>query len=130
MQKHILVVAHDPALRDSRSALLLSAGYAVSAVGEDDEAMALMVRNPFEVVLIGRNSRWPMKGLDARVRAIHPHQLIVKIAQTGEPASSFCSRITDSIPAHVLEAMEEVLLGAGGYEGPALVASGTERLGS
>jgi DNA-binding NtrC family response regulator len=130
MQRRILVVSHDQVLRESRSALLLSAGYAVSAVGGDDEAMALMVGNSFDVVLIGRNSRWPMKGLDERVRELHPHQLIVKIAQTGEPESSFSSRITDSVPAHVLEAMREVLLGAGAHAGNGLAAPATEPMES
>jgi hypothetical protein len=123
MQKHILVVSHDLALRDSRSALLLSAGYAVSAVAGNDEAMALMVRNSFDLVLVGRNSQWPKKGLDERVRALHPYQLIVKIAQAGEPRSSFCSRITDSVPANVLEAVREVLLGTAVHEGNGLAAS-------
>ena len=111
MQKRILVVSHDPVLRDSRSALLLHAGFAVSAVGHNDEAMALMVQNTFDVVVIGRNSHWPEMGLDERVRAIYPEQLIVKIAQAGEPKSMFCSRITDSFPTNVLEAVNEVLGG-------------------
>jgi DNA-binding NtrC family response regulator len=123
MQKRILVVSHDPALRDSRSALLLSAGYAVSAVGGNDEAMALMVGNSFDLVLIGRNSQWPKKGLDERVRALHPYQLIVKIAQGGEPRSSFCSRMVDSVPANVLEAVHEVLQGRGAYRRNRLAAS-------
>lgn len=111
MQKRILVVSHDSALRDSRSALLLHAGYAVSAVGHDDDAMALMAKNSFDVVLIGRNSHWREQGLDERVRALHPQQVIVKIAQAWEPASVFCSRITDSVPANVLAAVHEALLG-------------------
>jgi hypothetical protein len=111
VQKRILVVSHDPVLRDSRSALLLHAGFAVSAVGHNDEAMALMVQNTFDVVLIGRNSHWPEAGLDERVRAAFPEQLIVKIAQAGEPKSMFCSRITDSFPTNVLEAVHEVLGG-------------------
>jgi len=111
VQKRILVVSHDPALRDSRSALLLRAGYAVSAVGQDDDAMDLMAKNSFDVVLIGRNSHWREQGLDERVRAVHPQQVIVKIAQAWEPVSVFCSRITDSVPAHVLEAVQEALLG-------------------
>jgi hypothetical protein len=123
MQKRILVVSHDPVLRDSRSALLLHAGYAVSAVGGNDEAMALMVRNSFDLVLIGRNSHWPNKGLDERVRALHPYQLIVKIEQVGEPRSSFCSRITDPDPANVLEAVREVLQGEGTHAGNGLAAS-------
>ena len=111
MQKRILVVSHDPALRDSRSALLLRAGFAVSAVGHNEEAMALMEQNKFDVVLIGRNSHWPEAGLDERVRIAYPNQLIVKIAQAGEPKSIFCSRITDSFPTNVLEAVNEVLCG-------------------
>jgi CheY-like chemotaxis protein len=124
VQKRILVVSHDPVLRDSRSALLLQAGYAVSAVGHDDEAMALMVGNGFDVVLIGRNSHWPEMGLDERVRAVHPYQVIVKIAQAGEPASPFCSRVTDSVPANVLGAVREVLHPVGGHEGNGLAATG------
>jgi hypothetical protein len=61
------------------------------------------------VVLIGRNSHWPEAGLDERVRAAYPEQLIVKIAQAGEPKSMFCSRSTDSFPTNVLEAVHEVL---------------------
>ncbi|MGD0646785.1 MAG: hypothetical protein ABR971_02245 [Acidobacteriaceae bacterium] len=112
MQKRILVVSHDPVLRDSRSALLLRAGFSVSAVGHNDEAMALMAQNSFDVLLIGRNSHWPEAGLDERVRAAYPEQLIVKIAQPGEPKSLFCSCITDSVPTNVLEAVHEVLGGA------------------
>ena len=123
MQKQILVVSHDPALRASRSALLLSAGYAVSAVGHDDDAMALMERDRFDVVVIGRNSHWPNKGLDERVREAFPDQLIVKIAQGREPGSSFSSRITDSVPANVLQAVNEVLQGLGARDGAGPAAS-------
>ena len=71
--------------------------------------MALMEQNKFDVVLIGRNSHWPEAGLDERVRIAYPNQLIVKIAQPGEPKSIFCSRITDSFPTNVLEAVNEVV---------------------
>ena len=111
MQKRVLVVSHDSVLRDSRSALLLHAGYAVSAVGNDEDALALLAKNTFDVVLIGRNSHWREQALDERVRALYPGQVIVKIAQAWEPASVFCSRITDSVPANVLTAVQEALLG-------------------
>jgi DNA-binding response OmpR family regulator len=117
VQKRILVVSHDPVLRDSRSALLLHAGFAVSSMGHNDEAMALMGQNTFDVVVIGRNSHWPEAGLDERMRAEYPRQLIVKIAQPGEPKSLFCSRITDSLPTSVLEAVHEVLGGGDPVEG-------------
>ena len=82
-----------------------------------------MVSDGFDVVLIGRNSHWPEMGLDERVRAAHPYQVIVKIAQAGEPASTFCSSVTDSVPANVLEAVREVLHRAGGHDGNGLAAA-------
>ena len=80
MQIRILVVSHDEVLRSSRSTLLLSAGYTVSAVASGDEAVDLIDKNFFDLVVIGRNSLAPTVPLDRRLRELYPHMPILKIA--------------------------------------------------
>jgi hypothetical protein len=49
------------------------------------------------------------KGIDQRLREKYPELLILKIESVSEPRSVYPSRITDSAPRHVLEALHEML---------------------
>jgi PleD family two-component response regulator len=108
VKKSILVVAHDEMLRNTRSTLLLKAGYAVAVASSSDDAMLLMAKNPYDLVVVGRNSIGTKKGLDERLREVYPKQLIVKIAQSGERESEFVSKVTNSEPKKVLAAVREM----------------------
>ena len=114
MQIRILVVSHDEVLRSSRSTLLLSAGYTVSAVASGDEAVDLIDKNFFDLVVIGRNSLAPTVPLDRRLRELYPHMPILKIAQHGEPSTPYPSQITGSDPAMVLLAVKKLLYASEG----------------
>jgi DNA-binding NtrC family response regulator len=115
--KRILVVAHKQPLRESRLEILQREGYCVQAVETDDEAMLTVQNVPFDAILIGRKSRLLQKGIDQRLREKYPELLILKIESTSEPSSVYPSRITDSAPRHVLEALHE-MLGDGVRLGP------------
>lgn len=115
--KRILVVAHNQPLRESRLEILQREGYCVQAVETDDEAMLTVQNVPFDAILIGRKSRLLQKGIDQRLREKYPELLILKIESTSEPSSVYPSRITDSAPRHVLEALHE-MLGDGVRLGP------------
>jgi DNA-binding NtrC family response regulator len=108
VKKSILVVAHDEMLRNTRSAMLLRAGYSVAVASNGDDAMVLMATNLYDLVVVGRNSIGTQKGLDERLREVYPKQLIVKIAQSGEMGSEFVSKVTNSEPKKVLAAVKEV----------------------
>jgi hypothetical protein len=107
--KRILVVAHDQPLRESRLELLQREGYCVQAVETDDEAMVTFQNVPFDLILLGRKSKLLEKGIDQRLREKYPELLILKIESAGEPRTVYPSRITDSAPRHVLEALHEML---------------------
>src|ERR1700733_330367 len=109
MSKRILVVAHDPFLRLTRTALLRSAGYEVEAAESDNSAVITVDNERFDLVLIGRRSRGSEIPLDQRLRDRYPHMLILKIVQPFEPPSSYPSRTTDPNPARVLTALKEML---------------------
>jgi DNA-binding NtrC family response regulator len=102
------VVAHDRPLRATRVSLLEQQGYLVQSVELDDEAMALLETETFDLVLIGRKSLLPKKGIDQRLRELYPQLLTLMIVNT-EEASNYPSRMTDSRPEHVIEALHEML---------------------
>ena len=107
--RRILVVAHDRALRATRVQLLESHGYAVTSVGTDDDAMAIMEREPFDLILLGRKSLIPKTGIDQRLREQYPDLMILQIETAGVVNSIYPSRITDATPAHVLTAIADML---------------------
>jgi DNA-binding NtrC family response regulator len=107
--KRILVVAHDRPLWSSRVAILKRAGYGVASVETDDEAMEVLEEEKFDLILLGRRSRLPKKGIDQRLREEYPDLLTPKIAPQGEIASIYPSRTTDALPEHVLNALKEML---------------------
>jgi hypothetical protein len=108
LTKGILVVAHDRPLRATRVSLLEQQGYLVQSVELDNEAMVLLETEAFDLVLIGRKSLLPKKGIDQRLRELYPHLLTLMIVNTDE-ASIYPSRMTDSRPEHVIEALHEML---------------------
>jgi hypothetical protein len=107
--KRILVVAHDTALRATRTYLLEGAGYTVESVVTDDDAMKLLEIEQFDLVLLGRRSQIPKKGIDQRLREKYPNLLILKIQSMGEIVSLYPSRTTNAPPEHVLSALKEML---------------------
>jgi DNA-binding NtrC family response regulator len=110
MRKRILVVSDDPILAFSRVALLKKAGYQVESIPSDEAAMDLLEIKPFDLVLLGRDSLRPGKGLDRRLRERHPDLLTLKIEGNVPVPSAYPSRITDARPENVLAALEEMLL--------------------
>jgi hypothetical protein len=108
MPKRILVVADDRPLRTTRVALLESEGYRVQSVESDDEAMAMLLTETYDLVLLGRNSELHKKGIDQRLREKYPDLLTLKIVNEAD-ASIWPSRIIDSEPRHVIVALHEML---------------------
>jgi DNA-binding NtrC family response regulator len=109
LHKRILVVAHDRPLRATRVLLLKSAGYLVSSVETDDQAMELLEGEKFDLILLGRKSLIATTGIDQRIREKYPDLLTLKIAPKGELHSVYPSRITDSVPEHVMAALKAML---------------------
>jgi hypothetical protein len=110
MRKRILVVSDDPILGFSRVALLKKAGYQAESVPSDDAAMELLEVERFDLVLLGRDTLLPGRGLDRRLRERHPDLLTLKIEGNVPVPSIYPSRITDARPERVLAALEEMLL--------------------
>ena len=100
VQQHILVVAQDPLLRDTRK-LLSSAGYQVTSVDSDDLAIASVDQDRFDLILIGRTSLLATIALDRRLRERYPTLCILKIVQ---------ARSTGPAPRQVLSAVRDLLL--------------------
>ena len=109
MPKRILVVAHYPPLKASRVTLLERKGYRVESVESDDEAMALLETQEFDLILIGRNSMLAEKGLAQRLREKYPNLLTLRIEDVADSSSIYPSRLTDSAPSHVISALHEML---------------------
>jgi hypothetical protein len=109
LTKRILVVAHDRPLRESRVSLLRSQGYRVESVETDDDAMKQLEKEGFDLILLGRKSALTKKGIDQRLREMYPDLLTLKIEVAGLQESPYPSRITDSAPEHVLEAVRQML---------------------
>jgi hypothetical protein len=93
----------------SRVELLLRAGYTVESVATDDEAMALLIKERFDLVLLGRKSALPETGLDQRIREKYSNLLTLKIASPEEDPSVYPSRMVDAEPRHVMDALRDML---------------------
>ena len=107
--KSVLLVSHDEMLRTTRSALLKTGGYEVTAVATDDEAMALLESERFDLVLIGRKTTRLVTEIDERLRERYPKQLVLKIEDLDVADIGFATRDTDSNPEHVLLALKQML---------------------
>ena len=93
----------------SRVELLRRQGYDVESVEADDEAMALLMENPFDLILLGRKSALREVGLDRRIRETYPDLLTLKIMSPEEASTIYPSRMVDSEPRHVIEALRDML---------------------
>jgi CheY-like chemotaxis protein len=107
--KSILVVSHDPVLRSTRVALLTAAGYNAVAADDDDDALARLEASQFDVVLVGRRSDLPQKGVDQRVREKYPDILVLMLDRENQNPSAFASRTIDPHPSLVLDALDAML---------------------
>lgn len=110
MPKSILVVAPDRPLRETRVQLLQAEGYTVKSVETDDDAMAILVTEHFDLVLLGRQTKPPGKQIDQRLREKYPDLLILKIQSAGEvERSPYPSGTVGYRPQHVLDAVHAML---------------------
>jgi CheY-like chemotaxis protein len=96
-------------LRTSRTAILEKAGYSVASVVTDDDAMAILETEQFDLVLIGRESEGRKKALDHRLRDKYPKLLVLKIQPWGDIGSNYPSRTSDTSPEHVVDALKDML---------------------
>src|SRR6202021_1906544 len=95
--KRIRVVAPDRMLRTTRVSILDQAGYTVSSAETDDDAMALLETEQFDLILLGRKSQVPKTGLDQRLREKHPNLLIPKIHSGADFVVSFPTKRTHPV---------------------------------
>ena len=109
MANRILVVAHERSLRESRAAVLETQGYAVVSVNTDEEALELLEREVFDLVLLGRNELLSGEGLDQRLREKYPNLLTLKIEAIADEDGAYSSRSTFAPPQFVLKALAEML---------------------
>ncbi len=112
MSNRILIVELDRSLRESRSALLERQGYDVMSLETDEEALELLEKEAFDLVLLGRNSLLFGKGLDQRLREKYPHLLTLKIEVIEvieDETGAYSTRSTLPIPSHVIRTIAEML---------------------
>jgi len=107
--KRVLVVAHDPRLRETRASLLENARYEVTTAVSDDDALKLLSHASFDLVLIGRNALLPAKPLDQRINEKYPSLPLLKIDTLGAETSLYATRTVIAHPGHVLLAIQEML---------------------
>jgi len=107
--KRILVVAHDPRLRETRASLLENARYEVTTAVSDDDALKLLSHASFDLVLIGRNALLPAKPLDQRINKKYPNLPMLKIDAFSAATSPYATRTIIAHPGHMLLAVQEML---------------------
>jgi hypothetical protein len=109
--KRILVVAHDPAVKATRAAILEHEGYEVAAVETSEEALARLEAERFDLVLVGRSANAEAKAAGALVRERHPALPILKVVRLTEFAEgeTFATRSVEPMPAIVVEAVKELI---------------------
>jgi DNA-binding NtrC family response regulator len=109
LSRRILVVCRDGALRMTRAELLSHAGYTVVSVATDDDAMARLMNEQFDLVLLGCDSAPSKVGLDQRIREKYPDLLTLKIVNLDVDTSVYASRLVDAEPGHVIAALRNML---------------------
>jgi hypothetical protein len=109
LAKRILVVAHDRPLKESRVSLLQSQGYSVDSIEIDDDAMKLLETEHFDLVLLGHQSTFPIKGIDQRLKERFPSLPTLKIEIAGVRQSDYPTRVTDPLPQTVIAILHEML---------------------
>jgi CheY-like chemotaxis protein len=106
MPKRILVVANDRTVRQTRTRILEREGYSVASAESDDEAIALLESEAFDLVLIGRDPCSVMAGFDQRLRERFPRLLMLK---TSDIDSVYATRTTEAKPASILSELTKLL---------------------
>jgi DNA-binding response OmpR family regulator len=109
--KRILVVAHDPAVKSTRTAILAHAGYDVEAVETPAEALARLEAGRFDLVLVGRKATGSARAAGALVRERYPSMPILKVAPLPElmDGEQFATRSVEPFPPHVVNAVRELI---------------------
>jgi DNA-binding NtrC family response regulator len=82
---HILIVDDDRSLRDGCESLLRIDGYTVTTVGRGDEALDLVRRRPFDIVLLDLYMT-PVSGMEILRAALEAKKDAVVIVMTGNPS--------------------------------------------
>jgi DNA-binding NtrC family response regulator len=82
---HILIVDDDRSLRDGCESLLRIDGYTVTTVGRGDEALDLVKRRTFDVVLLDLYMT-PVPGMEILRAALEAKKDAVVIVMTGNPS--------------------------------------------
>jgi DNA-binding NtrC family response regulator len=105
---HILLVARDNSLRESRAKLIEQAGHAVRGVMSAREAITQLESEPFDLVVVGRHSPGDEVSIDRALREAFPQLKILKIANafSEEP---YVSRTVDASPVNFLAAINDMV---------------------
>jgi DNA-binding response OmpR family regulator len=109
MSKRILVISHDRLLRETRSTLLLKAGYLVANAENGETALKLLESDNFDLVLVGRDSIGVVTPVDQQLRDVHPQLLILKVVDVISHHASYATQVTDAVPINVLMALKGML---------------------
>src|SRR6188508_2973229 len=81
----ILVVDDDRTLREGCASVLQMDGHVVSSSGRGDEALELVRRRRFDIVLVDLYMS-PVTGMDVLKAAIEAHKDVIVVVMTGNPS--------------------------------------------
>ena len=81
----ILVVDDDRTLREGCASVLQMDGHVVSSSGRGDEALELVKRRRFDIVLVDLYMS-PVTGMDVLKAAIEVHKDVIVVVMTGNPS--------------------------------------------
>ena len=111
----ILTVSHEPALLESRCAILRSAGYATIPALSIDEAIVQFVARDFGLVLLGHSMPAPdRRRLTSLIRATGSLTPVVTVAPLTDPLPyGAADLIVESSPEMLLSGIREILRKAG-----------------
>ena len=83
----ILIVDDDRTLREGCAAVLQGDGHVVSSTGRGDEAMDLVKRRKFDLVLVDLYMT-PVPGMEILKAAVDAHRSVIVVVMTGNPSVS------------------------------------------
>jgi hypothetical protein len=109
--KHILNIAYDTTLMDSRERVLISAGYTVESVHRKHDALKHVLPNKFSLVLVGHSVPAPERDdLIVLIRACDPFVPIAFVAPSTESQSCASADMTiGSRPADLLNGVSDAI---------------------
>lgn len=84
---HILLVDDDRTLRDGCASVLKVEGFNVTSTGRGDEALDLVKRRRFDLILVDLYMT-PVSGLDILKAALEAHRETIVVVMTGNPSVS------------------------------------------